>query len=108
MGWRYRRALNLGPLRLNLSHSGIGYSAGTRGLKIGQDSKRRKYLHLSVPRTGIFKKSYFPNAPAKTGKPSGVATPPQSTHGASAPSAQRWAAYLTGAVLLYFIIRAIF
>ena len=31
MGWSYRKSVNLGPFRVNISKSGIGYSLGGRG-----------------------------------------------------------------------------
>lgn len=35
MGWYLRKSLSLGPLRFNLSKSGIGTSIGVKGLRIG-------------------------------------------------------------------------
>ena len=31
MGWSYRKSVNLGPFRVNISKSGIGYSLGGAG-----------------------------------------------------------------------------
>jgi hypothetical protein len=31
MGFTYRKSVNLGPFRVNLSKSGLGYSVGSRG-----------------------------------------------------------------------------
>jgi hypothetical protein len=53
MAWRFRRSLKLGPLRLNFSKSGIGYSAGVRGFRVGQDAKGRTYTAASTPGTGL-------------------------------------------------------
>lgn len=36
MGWYLRKSVKLGPLRINLSKSGIGYSVGMRGLRVGR------------------------------------------------------------------------
>lgn len=33
MGFSFKKSFNLGPFRLNLSKSGIGYSIGTKGLR---------------------------------------------------------------------------
>ncbi|HKX05627.1 MAG TPA: DUF4236 domain-containing protein [Methylomirabilota bacterium] len=35
MGWFLRKSLRFGPLRLNLSKSGVGASVGIRGLRVG-------------------------------------------------------------------------
>lgn len=46
MGWNLRRSVNFGPLRLNLSKSGVGYSVGVRGLRVGKDSAGRNYSSI--------------------------------------------------------------
>jgi hypothetical protein len=38
MGWNLRKGFNFGPLRINLSRRGVGYSVGARGLRIGRDA----------------------------------------------------------------------
>ena len=53
MGWRYRRSINAGPLRLNLSKRGVGYSLGIPGCRVSTHVDGRRYLVLSVPGTGI-------------------------------------------------------
>jgi hypothetical protein len=58
MGWRFRRSLKLGPIRLNFSKSGIGYSAGVRGFRVGQDAKGRTYTAASIPGTGLYNRQY--------------------------------------------------
>ena len=44
MGFHLRKSFNLGPLRLNLSNSGIGFSTGIKGFRVGVDSKGRSYV----------------------------------------------------------------
>ncbi len=53
MGWSFRRSVNLGPLRINLSRSGVGYSVGGRGFRTGVRAGGRRYSTLSIPGTGI-------------------------------------------------------
>ena len=43
MGFYYRKSVNLGPFRVNLSKSGLGYSVGGRGSRVGPTSRGRKY-----------------------------------------------------------------
>jgi Protein of unknown function (DUF4236) len=66
MGWGFRRSLRFGPFRINLSKSGIGYSVGMRGLRVGKDGKGRNYRALGIPGTGIFRRDYYPSNPNRT------------------------------------------
>src|ERR1035437_3280878 len=59
MGWRFPRSLKLGPLKLNFSKSGIGYSAGVRGFRVGTDAKGRTYTAASTPGTGLYNRAYY-------------------------------------------------
>lgn len=53
----FRKSINFGLFRINFSKSGIGFSFGPQGAKVGIDSKGRKYTNLSIPKTGLsFKK----------------------------------------------------
>lgn len=53
MAFFYRKSVNLGPFRVNLSKSGVGYSVGGRGFRVGTTSRGRKYTSFSIPGTGI-------------------------------------------------------
>jgi hypothetical protein len=53
MGWRYKRSLNFGPLRLNLSKRGLGASVGAGPLRIGRSATGRRYRSIRIPGTGI-------------------------------------------------------
>jgi hypothetical protein len=53
MGFYVRRSVNFGPLRVNLSKSGLGYSVGGRGFRTGVRADGRRYTRLSVPGTGV-------------------------------------------------------
>jgi hypothetical protein len=53
MGWSYRKRLRFGPMRINLSRSGIGTSWGVPGFRITRSSTGRRYLTLSLPGTGL-------------------------------------------------------
>ena len=43
MGFYYRKSVNLGPFRVNLSKSGLGYSFGGRGFRVGTTARGKKY-----------------------------------------------------------------
>lgn len=52
MGWYIRKAINVGPIRFNLSKSGIGTSFGVKGFRIGIRPDGSSYLHAG--RHGIY------------------------------------------------------
>jgi hypothetical protein len=53
MGLFYRKSVNIGPFRVNLSNSGVGYSVGGRGFRVGTTARGRRYISFSVPGTGV-------------------------------------------------------
>jgi hypothetical protein len=59
MGWSFRRSLNFGPLRVNLSKRGVGFSVGARGFRIGRDSQGKQYTQTSIPGTGLYRRDYY-------------------------------------------------
>jgi hypothetical protein len=56
MGWYLRKSFGFGPLRVNLSKSGVGYSLGVRGARIGANS-RGTYIRMG--RGGIYYQKYL-------------------------------------------------
>jgi Protein of unknown function (DUF4236) len=110
MGWGYRKSFGFGPFRINLSKSGVGYSIGVRGFRIGQDAKGRRYRTMSIPHTGIYRRDYFPKKNVRP--PNSNNTPTKSvmpvSNGVTSTGRSRWAFYIGGAILLYAAIRAIF
>lgn len=52
MGWRFRKSLKLGPVRLNVGKKGVGYSVGGKGVRIGRSSRGARYVSASVRGTG--------------------------------------------------------
>jgi hypothetical protein len=103
MGWNFRRSLNLGPLRLNASKSGIGYSVGVRGFRVGKDAKGRKYTATSIPGAGIYRRDYLQNRAQPN--PSNTAPRPNLLQAGTGFHAPVWLVYLAVAILLYLIIR---
>lgn len=97
MAWSFRRSINLGPLRVNLSKSGVGYSVGTRGFRVGQDARGRRYRALSIPNTGIYRRDYRPKVPPGVGPPGGQVT-----------TRSQWPLYIGAAVVLYLLLKVVF
>jgi Protein of unknown function (DUF4236) len=54
MGWGFKRSINIGPLRINFSKSGISFSVGGKGVRTGVDAEDRRYTSLNLPGTGLF------------------------------------------------------
>jgi Protein of unknown function (DUF4236) len=60
MGLFFRKRLaRFGPLSVNLSRSGIGISAGVRGLRAGITSHRGVYTSAGLPGTGLRYVRYY-------------------------------------------------
>ncbi|MFA6045082.1 MAG: DUF4236 domain-containing protein [Phycisphaerales bacterium] len=53
MGFYFRKSVNVGPFRVNLSKSGIGYSVGGAGFRTGKSATGRKYTSFGIPGTGM-------------------------------------------------------
>lgn len=53
MGFYFRKSVNVGPFRVNLSKSGVGYSVGGRGFRTGKSATGRKYTAFGIPGTGV-------------------------------------------------------
>ena len=52
MGWSYRKSVNFGPFRVNLSKGGVGYSVGGKDFRVGVNAKGRRYKALDRSRHG--------------------------------------------------------
>ena len=72
MGWNFRKSLRFGLFRINLSKSGVGYSVGLPGYRLGKDAKGRSYQQMSIPGTGIYRRDYI-----QSGTPRAQPTQPQ-------------------------------
>ena len=53
MGFRFRKSVNFGPLRINFSKSGIGYSIGGKGFRFTKKANGGTRTTASIPGTGI-------------------------------------------------------
>ena len=73
MPWRFRKIIRLGPMRGWLSRTGIGYSWGFPGFRIGVAADGRRYFSIGIPGTGLYFYKFFPRS--RPGQPP-VAAPP--------------------------------
>lgn len=54
MGFRFRKSINLGAgFKANLSKSGVGFSWGTKGVRLTRTAKGKNRATVSIPGTGI-------------------------------------------------------
>ena len=53
MGFRFRKSKKIGPFRVNISKSGIGWSVGTKGFRYTKRADGKTQKTYSIPRTGI-------------------------------------------------------
>jgi hypothetical protein len=77
MGFYLRKSVSVGPLRFNLSKSGVGVSAGIRGLRFGT-GPRGNYVHMG--RHGIYYRATLPSARAVASAPQRTPTQPTTLH----------------------------
>src|SRR5206468_11033295 len=68
MGFYLRRAFGFGPLRLNLSKSGVGFSVGVKGARIGVSPRGQAYV--SAGRAGLYFKQNIGCPSQQRGAPS--------------------------------------
>lgn len=67
MGLRFRKSINIGPLRINLSKSGVGFSVGTKGFRVGRSAKGKTTATVSLPGTGLsYQQDLSPEGVKKT------------------------------------------
>jgi hypothetical protein len=76
MGWSFRRSKSFGLFRLNFSKSGIGYSFGVPGARVGVNSKGKKYLRGGIPGTGLYYQSSLPDGQPGQSPQSTASVPP--------------------------------
>jgi hypothetical protein len=65
MPWRFRKVVQFGLLRGWLSRTGIGYSWGFPGFRIGVAADGRRYFSVGIPGTGFYFYKYL--RPSQTG-----------------------------------------
>ncbi len=59
MSWRWRKIFSSGPIRTTVSKSGIGWSIGIPGFRVGISPTGKKYLSAGIPNTGLYWIKYF-------------------------------------------------
>lgn len=91
MAWYLRKSFRIGPVRINLSRSGIGMSTGVRGLRVGTGprgpyvagGRGGLYFRQSLGRSRRRSRPASPPTPHVSSSTQGMGTPP--TRGTAAP-----------------------
>jgi hypothetical protein len=53
MGYKVRKSVKLGPVRVTMSKSGVSYSAGVKGARLRRQAEGKVQASLSAPKTGL-------------------------------------------------------
>lgn len=70
MGFRFRKSTKVGPFRLNVSKSGVGWSVGVPGLRYTKKANGGNRTTASIPGTGISYVADSGKTPSKNARPS--------------------------------------
>lgn len=110
MGMRFRKSLNLGPLRFTMSKSGISTSVGVKGFRVTKTASGRVRTTASIPGTGIsYVKDMSGKKPAEKSQdlaktsqqPTKLSPEPEKT---APPSRRAWLVPVIGIAVLLFCI----
>jgi hypothetical protein len=82
MGFYLRKSISVGPLRFNLSKSGIGVSAGVTGLRFGV-GPRGNYVHMG--RGGLYYRATLPPSASPRNSPAQPPITPEMQPESQAP-----------------------
>lgn len=88
MGFRFRKSINFGPLRINLSKSGVGASVGTKGFRVTKKTGGGTRTTASIPGTGISYVTETSGKKASAGKRTDSAAPAAQAAPQSAPETE--------------------
>ena len=79
MGLRFRKSYKVGPLRINLSKSGIGWSVGNRYFRYTKKAGGGARTTATIPKTGISVSKEIPSKNQKSEKQHDPTIQPRST-----------------------------
>lgn len=54
MGLKWRKSMNIGPVRANLSTQGLGWSINLGICRLGLSAQGRIYFSAGIPGTGLY------------------------------------------------------
>ena len=54
MGLKWRKSMSVGPIRANVSNSGVGWSINLDLCRLGLNAQGRLYFSAGIPGTGLY------------------------------------------------------
>lgn len=54
MGLRWRKSINMGPVKANVSNSGVGWTINLGLFRVGLSVQGKIYFSIGIPGTGIY------------------------------------------------------
>lgn len=54
MGFKWRKSMNIGPVRANVSTRGVGWSINLEICRLGISAQGRIYFSAGIPGTGLY------------------------------------------------------
>ena len=54
MGLKWRKSMSVGPIRANVSNSGVGWSINLGLCRLGLNAQGRLYFSAGIPGTGLY------------------------------------------------------
>lgn len=54
MGLKWRKSMNIGPVRANLSTRGVGWSINLGIFRLGLNAQGSMYFSVGIPGTGLY------------------------------------------------------
>lgn len=98
MGMRFRRSKKIGPFRVNVSKSGVGWSVGSKGVRYTQKANGGTRVTVNTPVKGVYATKDF------SAKQTQRQTAPQQKP-TDKPGCLTWIVFLiVAAVVVYFLI----
>lgn len=54
MGLKWRKSMSMGPIRANVTNSGVGWSINLGLCRLGLNAQGRLYFSVGIPGTGLY------------------------------------------------------
>ena len=54
MGLKWRKSMSVGPIRANVSNSGVGWTINLGLCRLGLNAQGRLYFSVGIPGTGLY------------------------------------------------------
>ena len=54
MGLKWRKSMSMGPIRANVSTSGVGWTINLGLCRLGLNARGRLYFSVGIPGTGLY------------------------------------------------------